>query len=84
MFVGERPAWNMKICSFYVHSLCLWLLHGQEVSMQPRRSWRGGERVSPDDVDIDGMDDFFHLYDLVHIDVEAAVAEKASQDQAKR
>jgi hypothetical protein len=52
--------------------------------MQPWRSWRGGERVSPDDFDIDGMDDFFHLYDLVHIDVEAAVAEKASQDRAKR
>ncbi|CAK9209269.1 unnamed protein product [Sphagnum troendelagicum] len=49
------------------------------------RSRRGGERVAADDAHMDGMHDFFHLYDLVRIDVEAEAAKKAaSQEQAKR
>ncbi len=46
---------------------------------------RGGERVAADDAHMDGMHDFFHLYDLVRVDVEAEAAKKAaSQEQAKR
>ncbi|KAH9535249.1 hypothetical protein CY35_17G043000 [Sphagnum magellanicum] len=49
------------------------------------RSRRGGERVAADDTHMDGIHDFFHLYDLVRIDGEAEAAKKAaSQEQAKR